>query len=509
MPDPVTRPRSSRARLALALAVAALTAVPAIALAAPAPPEVTGTDPASPANDNTPQVLGTVEAGTVSVDIHTTPDCSDQPVGNGTVVEFETVGIEVTVPDNSTTSFYATASDAVDPDPSACSTTFATYVEDSTAPAAPTVTGTEPVSPANDNNPVVKGTADQGTTVSIYSTADCSGSPLATGAAALFAGAGIPVAVPDDTTTTFRATATDQAGNVSSCSATSAEYVEDSTAEAPVLTGTDPASAANENNPRVTGTAEAGSTVELFTTADCSGQAVATGDDAELSSAGIAVTVPDDSTTSFYGRVTDAAGNVSPCSAPLTYVEDSTAPEAPTVARTNPAGPANDNQPEVLGGAEDGSQVRIYAGPGCSGSPLATGAAAGFASPGLTVTVPDDSVTSFHATATDAAGNVSPCSPTSVSYVEDSTAPGTLVTFAPGGKTRDRTPTFLFRSLGKDKDVHFICKVNKRDWKRCGTPKTLKRLSLRKHTFKVRAVDAAGNVDRTPAARAFRVIRSR
>ena len=50
-----------------------------------------------------------------------------------------------------------------------------------------------------------------------YTTVGCSGPPIATvGAAAL--AAGVTTSVPDDTTTRFRATVTDEAGNPSACS---------------------------------------------------------------------------------------------------------------------------------------------------------------------------------------------------------------------------------------------------------------------------------------------------
>ena len=48
---------------------------------------------------------------------------------------------------------------------------------------------------------------------------------------------------------------------------------------------------------------------------------------------------------------------------------------------------------------------------------MAMGTAADFASPGIAITVPDNSTTTIRATATDAAGNVSGCSPTGVIFV--------------------------------------------------------------------------------------------
>jgi hypothetical protein len=64
--------------------------------------------------------------------------------------------------------------------------------------------------------------------------------------------------------------------------------------------------------------------------------------------------------------------------------------------------------------------VRIYKTAGCAGTAAGVGSAAKFASPGITVTVPNNSTTSLRARATDRAGNVSPCWG-SFTYVEDST----------------------------------------------------------------------------------------
>jgi hypothetical protein len=98
-------------------------------------------------------------------------------------------------------------------------------------------------------------------------------------------------------------------------------------------------------------------------------------------------------------------------------------PPPPTFTGTDPSSPADQNSPRVMGSAATGSTVRLYTSSGCSGSPVATGPAAAFASPGLPVSVADNSSTTFHATATDVAGNVSACSSSSITYVERSTAP--------------------------------------------------------------------------------------
>jgi hypothetical protein len=128
-----------------------------------------------------------------------------------------------------------------------------------------------------------------------------------------------------------------------------------------------------------------------------------------------------DGAHTFEVRAIDAGNNPDPAPAARAVTVDTQAPAAPTVTGSQPASPADDNQPELKGTAEPGSTVRLYPTAGCSGTPAATGSAAAFTGPGLTVTVTDDSTTEFRATATDLTGNTSPCSSAPLSYVEDST----------------------------------------------------------------------------------------
>jgi hypothetical protein len=97
-------------------------------------------------------------------------------------------------------------------------------------------------------------------------------------------------------------------------------------------------------------------------------------------------------------------------------------PTAPTITASDPPSPADANHPKLVGQAEDFSTVKLYKGGDCSGSPVATGSAAAFASPGLEVIVSDDTTTDFHATATNDAGT-SPCSD-AFTYVQVSRPPG-------------------------------------------------------------------------------------
>ncbi len=95
----------------------------------------------------------------------------------------------------------------------------------------------------------------------------------------------------------------------------------------PALTSTDPEPGANNNHPKIKGSAEAGSTVRIFNGFECAGAPVATGAAAQLSGAGIEVTVPDNSITFFSAQATDAARNESACSTTISYLEDTPPPE--------------------------------------------------------------------------------------------------------------------------------------------------------------------------------------
>lgn len=92
------------------------------------------------------------------------------------------------------------------------------------------------------------------------------------------------------------------------------------------------------------------------------------------------------------------------------YLFDGAAPTAPSLAATDPASPADDNNPKLLGSSEPGTTIDVYSNPTCSGSPVASGTAAELASPGIAVFVAEGVVATFSAIATDAAGNASACS---------------------------------------------------------------------------------------------------
>lgn len=89
----------------------------------------------------------------------------------------------------------------------------------------------------------------------------------------------------------------------------------------------------------------------------------------------------------------------------------------------------------------------------------------------------------------------------------DTTAPTTTITSAPIDKTRDRTPTFAFTS--SELGARFECSVDGSDFAACTSQHTTPKLDRGRHTFQVRAIDAAGNTDLSPASETFTIKRKR
>jgi hypothetical protein len=84
----------------------------------------------------------------------------------------------------------------------------------------------------------------------------------------------------------------------------------------------------------------------------------------------------------------------------------------------------------------------------------------------------------------------------------DTTAPRTLLRKALISHAK-RKATFRFGS--GEAGSKFVCKLDKKKYKPCRSPKTYKKLKRGKHVFRVKARDRAGNVDRTPLVKRFKI----
>ena len=220
----------------------------------------------------------------------------------------------------------------------------------------------------------------------------------------------------------------------------------------PSQLGTDPSSPGSSLTPRVKGQSDPNTAIKIYTTPDCSGAPVATGDQVELGGTGIQVTVGEGSTTSFRATATDANGDTSPCSAATSYTQQSSPPPPPPPPPGEEGGTGS-------GGTGGGS------GSGSGGGPRGGGKGG-------------------------------------VIYV----TPQTRITFAPAGKTRARRPIFRFTdSTGQD-GTSFKCKLDRERWRGCSSPLKLKHLKLGRHVFQVKAVNAVGTPEPAPVKRPFKVV---
>jgi beta-propeller repeat-containing protein len=91
----------------------------------------------------------------------------------------------------------------------------------------------------------------------------------------------------------------------------------------------------------------------------------------------------------------------------------------------------------------------------------------------------------------------------------DVTPPDTTITDGPSGQTDSTTPSFSFTS--DDASAGFRCRLDgpgatSGSEQPCGSPAVVGPLADGAYTFSVRAVDARGNADDTPASRAFDVV---
>jgi hypothetical protein len=90
----------------------------------------------------------------------------------------------------------------------------------------------------------------------------------------------------------------------------------------------------------------------------------------------------------------------------------------------------------------------------------------------------------------------------------DTTPPGTVITSGPTGTVSSTSASFSFSGLDNvtsAANLKFECSLDGAAFTSCTSPKALSGLSEGQHTFSVRAIDSATNVDLTPATRTWTV----
>ena len=324
--------------------------------------------------------------------------------------------------------FYANRQDAAG-NVSSCSAASVSYTLDSIKPNAPSSLALKAplTSPSNVKTPeiVVSGVVS-GDTIELYKDITCT-NQIASGVAT---GSNItltPSSPLEGGTYTFYATASDKAGNKSSCSLESLTYALDLTApSAPhSLSMHSPASnISNDDTPKIEllGT-QSEDTISLFTDAACTNQIASS----IASSTSIILTLNtlEEGTYNFYAKAKDPAGNESLCGTDtVSYTVDKTKPEAPSaLSLVSPnKSPASDDTPSIhIDGLVAGDTVSLFTDALCE-SKVAEESAAG-ADHTLTPPTLTEGTYTFYAQSKDEAGNISDCSSQSITYTLDKTSP--------------------------------------------------------------------------------------
>ncbi|BAI95536.1 hypothetical protein Sj15T_33330 [Sphingobium sp. TA15] len=413
--------------------------------AAPAAPAMNPTD------GNT--ISGTAEAGaTIAIDINgdgaadatTTANSAGEwsvglgtPLGNGTLVS-------------------ATASDSAG-NSSGPSTVTVTTAIDSTPPPIPTFdSATDDVAPvlsalssgatSNDTQPLLAGSGvEAGATVSIYDNGVLLGNGTVDGSGNWTFTPGAPLSEGAHSLTV---TATDGSGNESAASAPFLLTIDTAAPGAPTISPS--------NGDVLTGTAEAGATINIDLDGNGSADTSVTADPSGNWTFDPIGVVPDGTTVIV--TASDAAGNVS---GPASTVIDAIAPAAPAITALtddqggstggiSPGAATDDDRPAIAGTADIGATVLLFD----NGTQIGTAAVDGSGNWAFTPAIAlPDGPHSFSARAVDAAGNVSSLSASfaitidtlspnagAITGISDN-VPGAIGPIPNGSLTNDAQPT--------------------------------------------------------------------
>ncbi|BET41992.1 Ig-like domain-containing protein [Atlantibacter hermannii] len=378
----------------------------------------------------------------------------------------------------------------------------------------------------DDSKPVISGTADANSTIAVFdngveigtATSDSDGK-----------WSFIPETALNDGEHTFTFVVTDPLGRISEESAATTLIVDTAApATATAISVSDDVEGGksgplingditNDNQPTISGEAEAGSTITLYDGDTVIGQVTA---DAEGKWRFTPETALAEGEHTLTVKVSDAAGNTSAASSGITITIDSLAPaSASDITLNDDAGSSkgtltdgsvtDDNKPTLSGKAEKGSTVTIYDGETAIGTTNADEQGEWQFTPDTALA---DGEHSFTVKVTDTAGNTSPASsaltvtvdtlaPTApvIAQVDDNVAPA-QGSVENGKATNDTTPTFSGTAEAGstvtlyegDKIIGSV--VTDEDGKWIFTPDSDQALTEGEHHITARATDAAGNV---------------
>ncbi|SOY67892.1 Ig-like domain-containing protein [Cupriavidus taiwanensis] len=473
--------------------------------AAPTAPTIT------PSNGTV--IAGTAEPGsTVHIDLNGdgTPDATvtanaggtwtytpSPALGDGTVVSVTATD----APGNTSTPATATVDASAPATPA-----LAGVVDDATPSTGPLADGDA----TNDGTPTLSGTAEAGSTISVYNGTTLIGTTTAD--ATTGAWSFTPTTALPDGAVSLTVTATDAAGNTSAPS-TAFTLTLDATPPAipaiasvtddnPVATPLASGDSTNDSTPTLSGTADAGSTISIYSGATLLGTTVA---DATTGAWSFTPGTPlTDGPNALTATATDAAGNVSAPTAAFNLTVDTAPPAAPSITIASGT--------TISGTADPGSAIDIdLDGDGTPDATVTADATTGDWTYSPATPLPDG--TAISVTATDAAGNASapatatvdaapPAVPAITSVTDDNPVSTPL---ASGDSTNDSTPTLSGTAdAGSTISIYngatllgtAVADATTGAWS--FTPTT--ELADGPHALTATATDAAGNVSAPTAA---------
>ncbi|MET0404611.1 MAG: Ig-like domain-containing protein [Cystobacter sp.] len=361
-----------------------------------------------------------------------------------------------------------------------------TFTVDTAAPVAPVILAPTEGQLLTTRTPTVTGTAEAGSTVTLFLDGTQVGTALVTGSGSW----SFTTAELADGTYRLTATATDDVGNTGPGSTARTFHVDATAPEAPLILAPAQDALVNTRINVITGTTEVGSTVRVSFGDLEVGTAVV--DDSGIWSYTTGELV--DGTYVVTVTATDAVGNVGPRSAARTFRVDATAPAAPVLLTPAEGAWVTTATPTITGTAEADSFVTVYLdGKAEPQSVQADGSGAWSYTPGAPLLEGEHSVT---ASATDAASNTSGVA-LAHTFTVDTVAPETFIDAHPPALTRDTTARFTFRSSA-GAQARYLCLLDDVPLTCAATLEVS--VAEGPHTLTVSSVDAAGNEDTTPAS---------
>jgi hypothetical protein len=203
-----------------------------------------------------------------------------------------------------------------------------------------------------------------------------------------------------------------------------------------------------------------------------------------------------DGAYTFFVRSFDPSGNLGSDTASdsRSFTLDTTAPPAPSFTSAPPS-PSNDTSPTFAFASESGATFQC-----ALDSDSYSACSSPHTYPGPLAAGPH----TFKVRAVDSLGN-GPGPAATREWTIDTVAPDTTLLSGPAAGSTSPSDSATFTFSSPQSGATFQCRIDAEAFSACTSPHTRSALANGDHTFQVRAVDAAGNADGSPASRTWTV----